>query len=107
MDNPRRENAKLSLLSSTTNTSTSEVAKAERIQRKAKGSWRKTVGGGAGLAIVILVVNIGILVWTKVSFPAGEDGATTIYEGIIQLSRISSSDYADSNQGPVEQRSKS
>ena len=56
-----------------------------RTQRRAKGSWRVTVGAGVAVATVVLLTNIGVLAWTIASF-GWSSGVTTVYTGIAPQS---------------------
>ncbi|KAE9582748.1 hypothetical protein CGMCC3_g1083 [Colletotrichum fructicola] len=52
------------------------------IDRKIRGlnSWRTTVSAGAAVASLVLIVNVGVLVWVRRRFGAS-DGLSTVFEG--------------------------
>lgn len=53
-----------------------------RKQNRARSSWRVTVAGGAAVAFIVCAVNIGVLVWAKVYFPASDsNGITIVFTG--------------------------
>jgi hypothetical protein len=50
-------------------------------QSRWKSSYRTTVSLGAALAIAVLSVNAGVLVWARFKFTTDPDGIVTVYEG--------------------------
>ena len=54
----------------------------QRKQKRGGVSWRVTVAGGAAVAFIVCAVNVCVLVWAKVYFPASDsDGITTVFTG--------------------------
>jgi hypothetical protein len=57
------------------------LSKAKNGQEKTKAAWRTTVRGGAAATAVVLLINIGTFVWTRISFQDNE-GVATIFTGM-------------------------
>jgi hypothetical protein len=50
--------------------------------QQSRASYRTTVLLGAALAITVLIVNTGVLVWAKRTSVTDPDGIVTVYEGV-------------------------
>jgi acyl-CoA thioesterase FadM len=50
--------------------------------QQSRASYRTTVLLGAALAITVLIVNTGGLVWAKRTSVTDPDGIVTVYEGV-------------------------